>query len=314
MAALLETFASFIPGVILRHLEADPRPISEPVSYGFPAAVLFADISGFTHLAERFAERGPVGVEDLSRLLNQYFGQLIDLIGAHGGDVVKFAGDGLLALWPAIGEPLDTAALRAAQCGLAIQETLHNYLAAEGVRLSMRVGIGAGEVSVVHLGGVYQRWEPLVVGEPLAQVSRAEQAALPGEVLLSPEAWQLVRVNCIGTPLHTLREHNGKGLPVDEVRLESVRLPIALRSASPLARLSRIEESSIRAYIPGAILYRLLAGQSGWLAELRRLTILFVNLPTLTHHTRLEQAQTVIRALQGSLYRYEGSINKLSVD
>src|SRR5258708_5548950 len=57
-----------------------------------------------------------------------------------------------------------------------------------------------------------------------------------------------------------------------------------------------------------------MAGQTGWLAELRRVTVLFVNLPSLNHTTTLEQAQLVASTLQTVLYRYEGSLNKLNVD
>lgn len=39
-------------------------------------------------------------MEKLTYYLNDYFGQLIRLIHSHGGDVVKFAGDALLAVWP----------------------------------------------------------------------------------------------------------------------------------------------------------------------------------------------------------------------
>ncbi|MFT7694897.1 MAG: putative ATPase/class 3 adenylate cyclase, partial [Candidatus Latescibacterota bacterium] len=58
------------------------------------------------------------------------------------------------------------------------------------------------------------------------------------------------------------------------------------------------------------------AGQTAWLAELRRVTILFVYLPNLNAAPvkRLEQNQQVIGALQTLVERFEGSINKLSVD
>ena len=64
------------------------------------SAVLFADISGFTALSERLAAKGADGVEELTQILNAYFGRLIEVIVDHGGDVVKFAGDALLAFWP----------------------------------------------------------------------------------------------------------------------------------------------------------------------------------------------------------------------
>jgi class 3 adenylate cyclase len=91
--ALLETLTSYVPRLITRRLAASPTALTAPTSERFQAALLFADISGFTALTERLAERGPVGAEELTRLLNDYFGQLVDTMIEHGGDVVKFAGD-----------------------------------------------------------------------------------------------------------------------------------------------------------------------------------------------------------------------------
>ena len=74
-------------------------------------------------------------------------------------------------------------------------------------------------------------------------------------------------------------------------------------------------EAPLRSFIPGAILGRLSAGQTAWLAELRRVTILFVYMPNLNASPvkRLEQNQQVIGALQTLVERFESSINKLSV-
>src|SRR5688572_22135592 len=99
MSSPLDTLVSYVPALITRGLTSDSTPITTATLERFPAVALFADISGFTRLAERLAQEGPQGAEELSRLLNSYFGQLIDLITEHGGDVVKFAGDALLALW-----------------------------------------------------------------------------------------------------------------------------------------------------------------------------------------------------------------------
>src|SRR5262245_36460088 len=123
MSTLLDTLTSYVPALITQRLAVNPTPIQEPTADRFPAVALFADISGFTRLAEYLAQQGPEGAEELSRRLNTYFGQLIDLITAHGGDVVKFAGDALLALWKEAepSTPLRTESLvLAAQCGLAM--------------------------------------------------------------------------------------------------------------------------------------------------------------------------------------------------
>ncbi|MBI3326325.1 MAG: adenylate/guanylate cyclase domain-containing protein, partial [Nitrospinae bacterium] len=302
MPALIETLSSYVPALIVRRLATDLSPISEPIAEHFPAAVLFTDITGFTALTERLAQRGPVGAEELSRVLNAYFGQLIDLVVAHGGDIVKFAGDALMTLWPATDTDLATVTRWATQCGFAVQQALHNYDAMEGVQLALRVGVAAGEILAMHIGGVFGRWEYVVAGAPLIDVAMAEHHAEPGQVIVSPGAWQLVQDHCVG-----------RALPTGDVQLEAIHTPSPPR---PLEKslLSDNAETQLRAYIPGAIRARVAAGQTGWLAELRRITVLFINLPDLNYDTPLDHAQTVMRSLQESLYRYEGSINKLSVD
>lgn len=65
----------------------------------YQAAMLFIDISGFTPLSARLGALGAVGIEQLSRILNEYFSAQIALVTAHGGDIIKFAGDALMAMW-----------------------------------------------------------------------------------------------------------------------------------------------------------------------------------------------------------------------
>lgn len=340
MSDLIETLASYAPALIKRRLAIDPTPISTPTFQRFPAAVLFADISGFTALTEQLARRGPVGAEELTELLNTYFSQLIDLITAHGGDIVKFAGDALIALWPALdptgaGDPaqLQTVTRRATQCSLIVQEQLNEYRVAPGIRLSLRLSLGAGEILTAHLGGGYGRWEFLVTGDPIVQVGAAGECARPGDVVLSPAVWTLVEAFSTGTPIvPDARPKKLKTVPPSnlaqpilndlQTTTEANRPPVLLNSIReplppepiPVPTLPSEAEDGLRAYIPGAILTRLAAGQGGWLAELRRITIIFINLPDLDYTLSPGQGQGIMETLQTILYRYEGSINKLSVD
>jgi class 3 adenylate cyclase len=119
---------------------------------------------------------------------------------------------------------------------------------------------------------------------------------------VSPEAWVHLQERCTGH-----REEDG------HVCLIAVREALPFVPALP--SLPTPEAAvALRAFIPGAIRTRLDAGQTDWLAELRRVTVLFINLPDFNDHTPLEQAQEAMMALQTNLYRYEGSINKISVD
>ena len=305
MSASIEVLASYVPSMVLDRVE--PGPSSSLSRLGIErreAAILFADISGFTILTERLAALGARGSEELSAALNAYFDRLIELIAAHGGDVVKMAGDALISLWPAAeGDSLASSTLRAARCGLAVQETLQDYRVAEGIRMTCKIGIGAGEVASLFVGGEKDRWELLLSGSPLVQMGLAEHLARPGDVVLSAEARALVGEGCVGDPL--------EGGFV-RLRQAGAILPRAREPASPGPEA----EPSIRSFIPGAIRARLDAGQTSWLAELRRLTVLFVNLP-LTDCDRPGAealAREVVRVVQSLLYHHEGSLNKLSVD
>jgi len=109
-AALL----SFVPGVLQRcisHglvsldqwkvlLESPVKSWYDPVLSRFPAAVVFADASGFTKLTETLA-RQPNGAEHIGKTLNDFFGPLIAIVHQHGGDIIKFSGDALTIIWAA---------------------------------------------------------------------------------------------------------------------------------------------------------------------------------------------------------------------
>ena len=66
--------ASYVPALVARRFVDRHEPLGVPESERFPAAALFADISGFTVLTERLAGTGPSGVEELTELLNDCFG------------------------------------------------------------------------------------------------------------------------------------------------------------------------------------------------------------------------------------------------
>ncbi len=303
VSSYLENLASFAPQLILRRANQDPKGITAATVARFPAAVLFADISGFTALTQRLAARGPAGAEDLTDLLNRYFGQMIDLIAEYGGDVVKFAGDALVALWPGEDEAEVAAQVECvAHCSLAMQERLHNYEVAEGLRLKMKLAIGAGEVLSEHLGGMFDRWELLIAGQPLAQVGVANGRAEPGDIVVSAEAWRLIADHADGRPLTD-----------GSVRLTSLRRTLAFEPPPELLLRPEIAPG-VRSFVPVAIRSRLDAGQTAWLGELRRISLMFVNLPDFNVDAPLPAAQSAMRTLQTALYRFEGSINKISVD
>src|SRR5262249_13335698 len=131
--------ASYVAPWVVQGLRDEPDLPSKPRVEDLAAAVLFVDISGFTPLAERLGQQGVAGAEHLSRALNAYFGPAIDVIVDHGGHVVDFAGDALIAAWFVAdrGESLAVRVRRAAGCALRLRDRLNGYEVAPGIRLTM---------------------------------------------------------------------------------------------------------------------------------------------------------------------------------
>ncbi|PTL85056.1 adenylate/guanylate cyclase domain-containing protein [Vitiosangium sp. GDMCC 1.1324] len=299
----LHALAAFLPGSLVRALledEARPREGAWSEQQG---AVLFADLTGFTALAEALEQSGPSGAERLRGILDTCFSRLIDTISAHGGDVLRFAGDALLALWPV--EPsgeLSRAVKLASRCAQAAQSLLDGSEPVDGVRLRLKVGIGAGTVRLSDVGGEKGRWDFLASGEPLMEMAQAEHAAQPGEIILGPSAWHL-----LGTAQGEPRGTAGWKL----VGMQPVPLP-DVRPPEPKPEL----EPALRAYLPMVVTHRLEAGHDQWLSEFRTVTVLFINLGAreLAAGQRPEELQRAVRTLQTVLFRYEGNANQVVVD
>ena len=324
-SALTELLASYVPRLIQQRVAQNPIPIDAPLASDFQAIVMFADISGFTALTERLAEKGAAGVESLARILNDYFGQLIDLVYEYGGDVVKFAGDAAIAVWPIApdvnaetnagttnlvsDESRRKWALQAAACALRIKEILLNYQA-EGSTLYLKFSLGAGRVWESHIGGMFNRWELVLVGKPLVEISIANDLARAGDIIVGPSAWELIRDDCEAEEMQLITVQK------TAARLKRLKAASSLSIRPRHMSLNIPDEASdaLRPYIPGSIISRIAAGHADWLAELRKVTILFISLREISQGTSLETAQNLMCLIQRIVYRFEGSINKISQD
>jgi class 3 adenylate cyclase/tetratricopeptide (TPR) repeat protein len=199
--------------------------------------------------------------------------------------------------------------MRVAECALRIRERLTNYRV-EDSNLYLKLAISTGNITTAHVGGVFNRWEFLLTGAPLVELGIANSLANAGEIIITPSSWRLIRNDSIAVPLEfELKEAIAQG-----GRLNGLNKPSSIFSSNVKPAIPAGAENSLRAYIPGAIINRLSAGQSSWIAELRRVTVLFINLPELDQNTELEKAQNIAKLIQRSVYRYEGSINKINVD
>ena len=139
-------------------------------------SVLFADLVGFTALAET------LDPEQVKHLVDGCFQLLVADIVAYGGRVDKIVGDAIVALF---GAPVahEDDAERAVRAALRIQGTVGVYAVARNIPFQVRIGVNTGEVLVgaLRAGGDYT-----AMGDVVNAAERLETAALPGAVLVGP--------------------------------------------------------------------------------------------------------------------------------
>ena len=156
--------------------------------------VLYADLRGSTSLAERLEP------ELLVEYLNDYLGQMTEIVLAHKGTLDKFVGDEVMALF---GAPLPQPdhALRAARTGLKMQarheENRARWQEAHGAEApAIGVGIATGDLIVGEIG-CEQRTDYTVIGRAANLGARICSIAKPGQVLISQATYDLIRDDVI---------------------------------------------------------------------------------------------------------------------
>lgn len=151
--------------------------------------VLFLDISGFTALCEKYSLAGKTGTDQLTKTLNGYMNALVSEILSYDGDILKFAGDAILTVW----QVDDFVTMQATvghviQCALDVQLKNGEYMTSVGVVLKVKIGIAAGEISILCLGNNEQR-SYVEMGRAVDAVNKAEHFCKKGDVVVSPTAW-----------------------------------------------------------------------------------------------------------------------------
>lgn len=277
-------------------------PGRTPACRQLHGSMLFADLSGFTQLSARLTASGDAGPERISQVLNQHLGCVVQAVHACGGDVVKFAGDAVLACWPALdaserGRAL--TAVAAARCGreiIARQRQLPPL--AEGLDLAVKVGVEQGPLELLHLGPAEVRRVLLVTGECVDGATEACAGAAPGTLHLGPGAARALTGHVHTDP----RSGAVQGL---SARLRALPLPLAPQISW---------DPTFSCYLPSTVLHRVRGRQGRWMSELRTITAMFVRLPALRTGESPSRMDQVFRAAWRPIHRHGGIINKLNID
>lgn len=159
----------------------------------FDAVILFADLRGFTRMAEKLPPAQVV------LLLNEYFSLLTSIAYRYNGVIFNMAGDSLLV---GFGVPFEQpdAAERAINCGnqmLADFDTLSvEWHARHGLETGLGIGVNKGEVVAGNVGSAaYSNFT--IIGDAVNIASRLMQRARAGEMLLSDRVMDVLKTTQI---------------------------------------------------------------------------------------------------------------------
>jgi adenylate cyclase len=142
--------------------------------------MLNSDIAGFSALSQRME------AEELVDFLNRYFERMIDVVLAHGGNIDKFQGDGMLVVFGAPNPMEDHApqALKAARGMVKEIDRLNRELIEAGQPpISVGIGLDTGYVVAGHVGS-QRRLEFTLIGVPVNNSSYLSKVR-PARVLMS---------------------------------------------------------------------------------------------------------------------------------
>ncbi len=150
--------------------------------------VLFADMAGFTALAEK------LDPEEVHQIMDRCFELITAEVHRFEGTINQYTGDGVMALF---GAPIahEDSPRRAAHAALGIQRALREYSkelqARKGLSLQMRIGINTGPVVVGRIGDDL-RMDYTAVGDTTNLAARLQQVARPGSALVSEATHKLI--------------------------------------------------------------------------------------------------------------------------
>jgi adenylate cyclase len=169
---LRQIFTRFVPGDVVNDVIERTDDDLRLGGVRRDGTVMFTDLRGFTTFSEQLEPEQVVGV------VNQYLSEMTDAILRHGGTLVSYMGDGIMALFGAPLEQPDHAdrAVRAAREMIAVRLPHFNqWLAAHGFDKHFRMGIGvnSGQVMSGNVGSI-QRLEYTALGDTTNTAARLE--------------------------------------------------------------------------------------------------------------------------------------------
>jgi class 3 adenylate cyclase len=260
------------------------------------------------------------GAEALTNCLNQILDKFIRAILKSGGDIIKFVGDGMIVMWQVTNETsMEAAVFHACQCAMENMASYDLLRSISNNSLGLHIGIGSGRVDGFHVGGALNRWEYILDGEALTRMNKSLDLSKDRQIIISKIAMKILKEVCAKHEVHCVC------IGVSEDLFEMVSL-----EAPPTDILGPIQPKTIardlnphifeclRSYVPGSVTSRLKSGLPSDHANLREVTVVFIELKDVNSQSSpeklLEVFQTAVVGVQKAAYHVWATLRQVVVD
>jgi class 3 adenylate cyclase/DNA-binding NarL/FixJ family response regulator len=179
-----ETLLRLLPGGLAEKLRAEGRRIGETET--LEVTVLMSDVRGYSAIAER------TNPSKLARQLGGHRAEMNRAVLAHGGTVMQFVGDAVMAVFGApTAQPDHADRAVAAACDMHRAQSATNarWSADDLEPFGLGIGLSTGEVAAALLGSE-ERMEYSLVGDTVNLAQRLQQLAEPGQTVLSEPTYR----------------------------------------------------------------------------------------------------------------------------
>lgn len=214
-----KAFEQYVSPGVIKLIEKNPQKYFRPGGEMKELTVMFSDIRGFTTISEGLTP------DELVQLLNEYLGEMTDVVFATDGTLDKYIGDAIMTFWGSP-YPQEDHAFRGCSCALRMiqrLEVLNAKWKAEGRRpISIGIGLNAGPVNVGNMGSA-KRLAWTVMGDNVNLASRLEgiNKEYHTQIVINETTYRQVANQFVCRDLDKIRV-KGKNLPVNIYELLGV--------------------------------------------------------------------------------------------
>ncbi len=292
--------SSYLAGLVgNKKLKASLAPIVR-IKLG---AILLVDISGFTRLSGFWSSKGPEGIDYLQNIINGFLTLLVDTILLYNGDILNFAGDALICLFT--DDDVKKSCILAMTCAMNLKDICNDTL-------TVHIGISFGDINMAFIGGYENRWEHLVSGLLLKELSACLDNAASKAVVVTKSFFDTIKqVENVD-----IKEFL---VATDNYRIDHFSVPSGmLKLNSSLEYVPDVDsvQASI-SLIPYPVTSNILANTfTSIIGELREVTTIFIKWDSFDYeeHRDYKLIQKLFVSMQKTIAEASGFLRQFLVD